>query len=42
MPNVATARKGARITILQRPLPFSFWPMYRCPSASQMALWGAK
>jgi hypothetical protein len=29
MPRVAKARKGARITVLQRPLPFSFWPMYR-------------
>ncbi len=29
MPRAATARKGTRITVLQRPLSFSFWPMYR-------------
>jgi hypothetical protein len=29
MPIVAKARKGTRIKVLQRPLPFSFWPMYR-------------
>jgi YaaC-like Protein len=29
MPRVAKARKSKRITVLQRPVPFSFWPMYR-------------
>lgn len=29
MPRIANARRGKRILVLQRPLPFSFWPMYR-------------
>ncbi|MFZ2656074.1 MAG: YaaC family protein [Victivallales bacterium] len=29
MSRVTKARKGKRIEILQRPLPFSYWPMYR-------------